>query len=298
MSLLLGQTVLLLNGLSGFAGENIGCPSMCPPVSLNVRPNQQQFFKNSTVCLSCEDGGQAADKWTVMQAGQELSQMSLDFESRNGSTCFQVDLSSVYWCQSRSGQQSRHVNITVTGNQVILEIPALPVPTGSNVTLTCKTTAGPIKEADILKGNTTMAETGELTITNVTWSHQGLYKCYIQLVGLSPHGWLAVEDPPPAPPHQGSSSSGASTPVLIALGSLVLLLAGIFVLRRRRTGMSDASSPADVTYTDVTVPQRADGGGKRPEGPDTVYSQLKTPAVGEHRKYMPLPSPVRSARVE
>lgn len=92
---------------------------ICPPVSLIVRPDLQQFFSGQSVSLSCEDG-QTADGWTVKRTKGTLTETcgasGSDFGVFKDSSCVLDLLSSytgVYWCETSAGQRSDHINITV-----------------------------------------------------------------------------------------------------------------------------------------------------------------------------------------
>ncbi|XP_069543777.1 sialoadhesin-like [Brachyistius frenatus] len=118
--------------------------------------------------------------------------------------------SGVYWCESRLGDSSDAVNISVTGGLVVLQSPILPVVQGDNVTLRCRTKETSNLEASFYKNNTLIrtGPTGHTTIFNASRSDEGVYKCCIAGFGESPTSWLLMEDgsnPPSLTPSPDSS---------------------------------------------------------------------------------------------
>lgn len=140
--------------------------------------------------------------------------------------------SGVYWCESRHGECSNRVNITVTGTEptfrsldlkteelpeiqnimltlslvalpdgtVILEVPALPVTAGDAVTLRCS-------HRERYSRNVTSAflavfykddvfigaePTGEMILPAVSMSDQGSYRCEHPKKGKSQQSWLSI----------------------------------------------------------------------------------------------------------
>ncbi|KAM4611669.1 sialoadhesin-like [Polymixia lowei] len=100
-----------------------------------------------------------------------------------------------YWCESDDGDTVDAVNITVTGGDVMLDSPVLPVKEGSVVTLRCRTKTPSNLPADFYKDGSLIStqSSGEMTIPAVSKSDEGLYKCNISGLGESPHSWLAME---------------------------------------------------------------------------------------------------------
>ncbi|XP_039899225.1 uncharacterized protein LOC120740816 [Simochromis diagramma] len=146
-----------------------------------------------------------------------------------GSSCF-VDLSApseTFWCEDSSGQQSDNVSFSVqsdtTDKDVILEIPALPVRTGSDVILHCRQRNGDwVKAYFFTKGSRHGLER-EHNITKITQADEGLY-CSTEQGRKSPQSSLRVRDPPkiihPPPPHcppPPSTSTNVHRPVETAL---------------------------------------------------------------------------------
>ncbi|XP_041635004.1 uncharacterized protein LOC121504360 [Cheilinus undulatus] len=99
-----------------------------------------------------------------------------------------------YWCDGYGKARSKSANISITAGSVILVIPALPVPEGENVTLTCMNKTTPAAVANFNKGSALKG--GSMTIYNVSKSDEGFYKCSIPGVGESAESWLAVRDQP------------------------------------------------------------------------------------------------------
>ncbi|CAK6984546.1 hemicentin-2-like, partial [Scomber scombrus] len=195
-----------------------------PPtsVSLRVSPDLQQFFSRvSPLILSCDGDGQTADGGTVKRTirggtGQCGGGGQQDFGRTVGSNCIisspsPLSDSGVYWCE-RSGERSEEINITVTDGPIILEIPALPVLTGSDVTLRCRTRDGSTPAFNVLKNGeaVTGSSKGELIISNVQQSDEGFYSCSDGLIE-SPRSRLRVKGPPTTSP-PSSRPPGSSPP--------------------------------------------------------------------------------------
>ncbi|CAI5657395.1 unnamed protein product [Oreochromis niloticus] len=217
VSLLLGVCVLLLSAPTVSA------------VSLSVGPNLQQFFSGSLVSLSCVDDGQTADGWTVKRTRGGLTEdcgAAPGFGGLLGSYCV-VDLSApneTFWCEDSSGQQSDNVSFSVqsdtTDKGVILEIPALPVRTGSDVILRCRQRNGATVAAYFFIKGSSVGHKPEHIITNIQQADEGLYSCSTNQGGTSPQSSLRVRDPPkiihPPPPHcppPPSTSTNFAPPV-------------------------------------------------------------------------------------
>ncbi|XP_039464330.1 uncharacterized protein LOC120437843 isoform X2 [Oreochromis aureus] len=199
MLLLIGVCVLLLSAPTVSA------------VSLSVSPNLQQVFSGSLVDLSCVDDGQTADGWTVKRTRGGLTEdcgAAPGFGRLLGSYCV-VDLSApseTFWCEDSSGQQSDRVSFSVQSDTrgVILEIPALPVRTGSDVILRCRQRNGATVAAYFFIKGSRHGLTRVHIITNIQQADEGLYWCSTDQGGKSPQSSLRVRDPPTIihpPPH-------------------------------------------------------------------------------------------------
>ncbi|XP_008436177.1 Fc receptor-like protein 2 [Poecilia reticulata] len=209
--LLLGVSAVLLAG--GTDSE----------VSLIVRPDLQQFFSGQSVSLSCEDG-QTADGWTVKRTKGTLTETcgasGSDFGVFKDSFCVLDLLSSytgVYWCETSAGQRSDHINITVNQKEdrvFILEIPALPVVKGINVTLHCRHKDGSIRAAFFYRNSQIIGDgvkSQKAIIHRVQQSDEGSYWCSTDTSGSSPHSYLRVRDPPlPQPSSYPMTASTSS----------------------------------------------------------------------------------------
>uniref|UniRef100_UPI000D31CB94 uncharacterized protein LOC112431755 n=1 Tax=Maylandia zebra TaxID=106582 RepID=UPI000D31CB94 len=133
--------------------------------------------------------------WTLRRntSTRQRTQCGDGWGEVNGSTC-KISLtvphdSGVYWCESREGPISNMVNLTVTGESVILQSPVLPVMEGDDVTLLCKTKTTPSNlPAAFYKDGSLIRKqpTGHMTIQHVSRSDEGLYKCDISGHGESP----------------------------------------------------------------------------------------------------------------
>ncbi|CAI5657369.1 unnamed protein product [Oreochromis niloticus] len=189
VSLLLGVCVLLLSAPTVSA------------VSLSVSPNLQQVFSGSSVDLSCVDDGQTADGWTVKRTRGGLTEdcgAAPGFGRLLGSYCV-VDLSApneTFWCEDSSGQQSDNVSFSVQSDTkgVILEIPALPVRTGSDVILRCRQRNGATVKAYFFIKGSSVGLKPEHIITNIQQADEGLYSCSTDESGKSPQSSLRVRE--------------------------------------------------------------------------------------------------------
>lgn len=166
-----------------------------------VKPNRNQFFEYERFSLSCEQFGSRG--WMVRRyttSGLELSRCDGVWGSQSGSTCYMNTVKSsntgVYWCESKSGDSSDGVNITITEKPVILESPALPVEEGRNVTLGCRSKATPGMEARFYKDGIFIGSgpEGQITVHQVSKNDEGVYRCSINKHGESPVSWLLVAD--------------------------------------------------------------------------------------------------------
>ncbi|XP_067378913.1 uncharacterized protein [Channa argus] len=282
VSLLLGVSVLLLL----FA-------LTVSAVSLNISPNHQQFFSGESVSLSCVEDGQRVDGWTVKRTrgGQTEELVCI-----TGSSCDKHFLfkSGLYWCEDKAGQRNVEVNITVTDGPLILQIPALPVMTGSDVTLHCKKkTVNRAAAYFFINGSRLGNETKpNHTITNVKQSDEGLYSCSTKWFGSSPESWLRVRgqgadvtlstdpstptSPPPLPSHVIPLIS-----VLCSLVLLVLVLVGLVQLWRKQTEKSESQTvyttvrthsagAEDITYAQVSIRRQKTAVSQQLSNPDVV----------------------------
>ncbi|XP_023253257.1 procollagen-lysine,2-oxoglutarate 5-dioxygenase 3-like [Seriola lalandi dorsalis] len=79
-------------------------------------------------------------------------------------------------------------------SRVILEIPALPVMTGSDVTLRCRARDKNRQEAHFFRGDVRLRSDpdGEYKISGVQQSHEGFYLCSTDAFGASPRSRLRV----------------------------------------------------------------------------------------------------------
>ncbi|KAI2665986.1 Fc receptor-like protein 5 [Labeo rohita] len=177
-----------------------------PPVSLIISPNRTQHFTSVSLCLSCEDQSNS-HRWTVRRytdSGRLEDCSSFLWGSQTESTCtIRSTITSdtgVYWCQSKSGEKSHPVNITVHSG-VILESPVHPVTEGDTLTLYClyQHSTPPNLRADFYKdGSLIQNQTTQMIISNVSKTHEGFYDCKHPERGESPKSWISVTERPKA----------------------------------------------------------------------------------------------------
>ncbi|XP_058479703.1 brother of CDO-like [Solea solea] len=195
-------------------------------VSLSVRPNLQQFLSGDAVYLSCDEGGRTVRTTAERQTAKRSAETG-QCGKYIGSSCFISGLSpsdsGLYWCETSDGQRSEQINITVQSDRPLkLEIPALPVTAGSEVTLRCRTKDGSTPAAYFFRNNVHVrdkAAAEQLKLSNVQQSDEGFYSCSTDMLGSSPQSWLRVKGPSPTtvntPPSLPSTppTSPVTTPV-------------------------------------------------------------------------------------
>ncbi|XP_026013606.1 uncharacterized protein LOC113015692 [Astatotilapia calliptera] len=263
-----------------------------------------------------------ADGWTVKRTRGGLTEdcgaAGSEFWMKFGSYCF-VDLSApseTFWCEDSSGQKSDNVSLSVqsetTDIDVILEIPALPVRTGSDVILRCRQRNGDTVKAFFNIKGSRHGPKREHNITKITQADEGLYWCSTEQGRKSPQSSLRVRDPPkiihPPPPHCPSPRTSsnfappltypplpASTcppppppsllvPIVAGLvsGLLLVLVLGLvlFLCWKLKGSKNPSPPPVDMTYADVTIKQRANRRDKYPADLQAVYSDVRTQTSG------------------
>ncbi|XP_026013186.1 uncharacterized protein LOC113015380 [Astatotilapia calliptera] len=201
-------------------------------VSLRIVPNKSQFFEYESASFYC---GEISHGHVLYKMTEEAKQCNKTSKKTTGSECtITPDIygnplhaldSGEYWCGTAGGKRSNNIGITVTAGSVILGIAAVPVMEGDAVTLRCrnKILSSSIA-ADFYKYGCHIGSSsrGNLTITRVSKSDEGLYKCKISGGGESPESWLSVSAP----------CLTASTPWIIAtilLTTLIIVVMGLYL---------------------------------------------------------------------
>uniref|UniRef100_A0A3P9MZW3 Ig-like domain-containing protein n=1 Tax=Poecilia reticulata TaxID=8081 RepID=A0A3P9MZW3_POERE len=198
-----------------------------PAASLSVNPDRVQHFRSESVSLSCE--GNSA-KWRVMRFMEtELSNCSY-WGNLTGTTCTinpNRFNSGVYWCESKSGEFSNAVNITVQDDSSapLLLSPVHPVTEGDPVTLRCRDKTQNLFSNVFFYHNDKLLHNDsreELKISAVSKSDEGFYKC--QHSGKdSPRSWMSVRA-------TVSSPVSSSFPVMLIVGPVVGIVFIILII--------------------------------------------------------------------
>ncbi|XP_078020315.1 low affinity immunoglobulin gamma Fc region receptor II-like isoform X3 [Epinephelus lanceolatus] len=226
------------------------CVTLCG-VFLRVVPNKLQFFEYDSLSFECE-GSENMMEWRVMRRMMGVDTICASEWNQSWGPCYiqhayKAD-SGEYWCEAADGERSSTISIIVAVGSVILESPAVPVPEGDAVTLSCKneTTSGRI--ADFYKDGALILTgyAGNVTIRSVSKSDEGLYKCDIIGVGESAESLLTVTVSP-SPDDDTHPARRASpsvfllwTIVAIFLVTLPLLVVALSLCANHR-GLSYAS---------------------------------------------------------
>ncbi|XP_010787826.1 sialoadhesin-like [Notothenia coriiceps] len=165
--------------------------------SVMVIPNSSQFFEYENILVSCNSS--SSWEWTPWRNDTDLVKCGSGWGKLSVSTCnittVKLSEGGVFWCQSKYGDSSNGVNISIVGGPVSLQSPAVPVTEGDNVTLICRTKMADPPSADFYKDGVFIgAESdGQMTLYNFTKSNQGAYKCGVQNKGESPESWVIME---------------------------------------------------------------------------------------------------------
>ncbi|KAK7939119.1 hypothetical protein WMY93_002445 [Mugilogobius chulae] len=169
--------------------------------SLRVDPDSDQFFSGEDIQLSCESEWRVKRTRTGSDQVQGCGRRDGGFGSLDAadSTCFLYDLSSsdsgLYWCESAAGGRSPQRLLTVTDRNLILDSPALPVQTGSDITLRCRIRPGSGLSPVLLKDGAVVQNKSEWSFS-VSKEHEGEYICK-DTTEESEKRRLQVTDPPP-----------------------------------------------------------------------------------------------------
>ncbi|XP_026225448.1 high affinity immunoglobulin gamma Fc receptor I-like [Anabas testudineus] len=208
-------------------------------VSLRIDPNRAQFFEYEPLTLNCEG---ALHCEVVHESTGKISSCNNTYKRTPPGTYTITNVykedSGKYWCDAGGETRNDSVNITVTDGPVILEISALPVMEGEDVTLRCRnkttssqTSAGFYKDGVFIISSST----GNMIIHSVSKSDEGLYKCSISGAGESaesrltvrskesPNKWLTVQKQTVTPPAN-------DTPWIIVTILLAVLLVVVGLL--------------------------------------------------------------------
>lgn len=230
-------------------------------VCFQVFPNRSQFFQYESVSftMNCDQQENFA-AWTVKRnTSKQINSLCPSyFAGENESTCVLNDLyeidSGVYWSESEAGKSSNAINITVTGGQLILESPALPVMEGEDLVLQCRTRTSSenllavFYKDELFIGN---SSTRNLTLKRVSKYDEGLYKCYISGVGESPDSWLSVRELPESP---RSLHGNIALPVMVtSVSGFSLILLCIWRNHRGLKSKSNFLCSEDICDTSVVV---------------------------------------------
>lgn len=93
-------------------------------VFLRIHPNRQQHFEYDPVSFHCE-GGDGSAQLRGIRSSEEINP---ECQRKRTSTGFVCTISNIYvadsgeyWCETKGGQRSNSVNITVTGKFIVTE---------------------------------------------------------------------------------------------------------------------------------------------------------------------------------
>ncbi|XP_056225298.1 low affinity immunoglobulin gamma Fc region receptor III-A-like isoform X2 [Seriola aureovittata] len=238
--------------------------SLCLLMStLSIHPNRSQFFRYETFTLSCAVPANSSS-WTLKRNTSSGSFLSCEvgWGRLSGSSCSILGVYSsdtgVYWCESKEGERSNVLHISVNSGTVLLESPALPVTEGDKVTLRCS-----IKEryeeksksdfdAAFYKNDVFIGihSDGTMILPAASKSDEGFYKCRHPTKGESPQSLLAVRvrDQPtvePTAPPLMSLPRLLCTVLLFVIYTAIMIMCIYLYRRLARAGAAAAGLIAE-----------------------------------------------------
>ncbi|XP_067380129.1 uncharacterized protein [Channa argus] len=166
--------------------------------AFRIIPTKLQLFQYESVSFQCEGLDGSTQLRGIRNTEGFLSVCNSNETATTSCTIDRAYLtdSGEYWCETKGGNKSNIVSITVTGGRFIAN-----------------------------------SSTGEIIIHRVSKSDEGLYKCNISDVGESPQSLLIIKEP-----HKDTSSSSDDfihvylvlrTVFTIVMVALLLLLVGL-----------------------------------------------------------------------
>ncbi|XP_072232295.1 Fc receptor-like protein 5 [Leuresthes tenuis] len=188
-----------------------------PSTAVTVIPGRVQHFTSESVSLK-SDGN--FSEWSWMNSPRQRNYNEDFFNLWNMySSIYDIyshsPYNGVYWCVSGSGEFSNAVNITIHDGHILLVSPVHPVNEGSSVTLSCKLRRGNFTATVAFYKNDKVIQNGdkeELTITAVSKSDEGFYKCE-HSGEVSPQSWMSVK--------YELNASTSSLPVSLLVGLVI-----------------------------------------------------------------------------
>ncbi|XP_022625355.1 low affinity immunoglobulin gamma Fc region receptor III-like isoform X2 [Seriola dumerili] len=212
--------------------------------TLSIHPDRSQFFRYETFTLSCAVPGNSSS-WTLKRNTSSGSFVSCEvgWGRLRGSSCSILGVYSsdtgVYWCESKEGERSNVLDISVNSGTVLLESPALPVTEGDKVTLRCSV-KGRYEEKSKSDFNATFYRNGvfigihsegTMILPAVSKSDEGFYKCRHPTKGESPQSLLAVRgDVRDQPAVEPTTPPLMSLPRLLCTVLLFVLYTAIMIM--------------------------------------------------------------------
>ncbi|XP_041841541.1 uncharacterized protein LOC121639986 isoform X2 [Melanotaenia boesemani] len=222
-----------------------------PAASLTVNPDSVQHFTSDTASLTYD---KISADWKPMTFPLESHYFYFHFFDEcmfYSNTCDIVKYhpyKGVHWLESRSGEFSNAINITIHDGDVILVSPVHPVSEGESVTLGCKLRRGNFTSTVAFYKNDKVIQNSEkqqLKIPAVSKSDEGFYWCE-HSGEVSPQSWMPVKSSTPS--FSVSWTVGLVVGVLLAALLMLLLVFWNKTLRSRLT-KSQITNQASTVQT-------------------------------------------------
>ncbi|XP_076019036.1 low affinity immunoglobulin gamma Fc region receptor III-A-like isoform X2 [Genypterus blacodes] len=194
-----------------------------------IVPSRLQVFEHESLSLDCE----SLDGWAGWRVCWRTSEGFSTCSHNSGRHNIRIGYTSdsgEYWCEG-GGRRSNTVNITVTDGSVILESPVRPLMEGDAVTLRCRNSAPSHLPADFYKDGRLFQQssTAQITISAVSKSDEGLYRCNISGSGQSAESLMMVTERSFRYPecHKETHPSSHNAPWIAVTSLLVALLLAV-----------------------------------------------------------------------